>query len=93
MTMASSVVGLAFTPDGNFLAGATNEQILVWKTDDVNVPRATWSRSDEAGWRTPQSHDSSSDEDQFSLCWDATGRRLAYGVNSKVRYISSVHEQ
>ena len=84
MTMGSAVVALAFTPDGAFLAGATNQHVFIWKVDDVNVPRATWTRGDEVGWRTPQSHDSSSDEDQFSLCWDAHGHKLAYGVNSRV---------
>jgi hypothetical protein len=87
MTMGSAVVALAFTPDGAFFAGCTNDRILIWKADDVNVPRATWTRGDELGWRTPLSHDSVSEElqeDQFSLCWDADGQRLAYGVNSRV---------
>ncbi len=84
--MGSAVVALAFTPDGAFIAGATNERILIWKADDLNLPRASWTRGDELGWRTPQSHDSVSDEneDQFSLCWDAHGQKLAYGVNSRV---------
>ncbi|KAH6712902.1 WD repeat protein [Leptodontidium sp. 2 PMI_412] len=90
MTMGSAVVALAFTPDGAFIAGGTNDRILIWKADDVNLPRATWTRGDEVGWRTPQSHDSGSDElqeDQFSLCWDADGQRLAYGVNSRLAVI------
>ncbi|KAH7351055.1 WD repeat protein [Rhexocercosporidium sp. MPI-PUGE-AT-0058] len=90
MTMGSAVVALAFTPDGAFFAGCTNDRILIWKADDVNVPRATWTRGDELGWRTPLSHDSVSEElqeDQFSLCWDADGQRLAYGVNSRLAVI------
>ena len=83
MTMSSAVVALAFTPDGAFLAGATNDQILIWKVDDANLPRATWLRGD-GGYQTPQSHYSSADEDQFSLCWDADGQKLAYGVNNRV---------
>jgi transducin (beta)-like 1 len=84
MTMPSAVVALSFTPDGVFIAGCTNEHVFIWKSDDVHLPRATWTRGDEVGWRTPQSHDSSTDEDQFSLCWDAHGQKLAYGVNSRV---------
>lgn len=84
MTMGSAVVALSFTPDGAFIAGGTNEHVFIWKADDVHLPRATWTRGDEVGWRTPQSHDSSTDEDQFSLCWDAHGQKLAYGVNSRV---------
>jgi len=87
MTMQSSIIGLAFTPDGAYLAGATNEQILIWKTDDVNIPCCSWSRADDVGWRTPQTQDSANDEDQFSLCWDAKGQQLAYAVNSKLAVI------
>ena len=85
MTMGSAVMAMAFSPDGAFIAGGTNQHVFIWRVDDVNLPRATWTRGDEAGWRTPQSHDSSPEEDQFSLCWDAQGQKLAYGVNSRVR--------
>src|SRR5271167_2523486 len=40
ITMDGPVVALAFTPDGAFLASATTQQILIWKLDDVSVPRA-----------------------------------------------------
>jgi transducin (beta)-like 1 len=85
MTMGSGVVALAFTPDGAFIAGATSERILIWKFDDVSVPRASWVRGSELGWQTPQSNDSAPEEDQHCLCWDANGQKLAYGVNSLVR--------
>ncbi len=84
MTMGSAVAAIAFTPDGAFIAGATNEHVFIWKVDDVKLPRATWTRGDEVGWQTPLSQNSSVEEDQFSLCWDAHGRTLAYGVNSRV---------
>lgn len=85
MTMGSGVVALAFTPDGAFIAGATSERILIWKFDDVSVPRASWVRGSQLGWQTPQSSDSAAEEDQHSMCWDANGQKLAYGVNSLVR--------
>ncbi|KAL2071423.1 hypothetical protein VTL71DRAFT_12658 [Oculimacula yallundae] len=91
MTMGSAVVALAFTPDGAFIAGGANDKILIWKSDDASTPRAVWTRGEELGWRTPQSHHSGSDEqqeDQFSLCWDAEGRKLAYGVNSRLAVIN-----
>jgi WD40 repeat protein len=87
MTMGSAVVALAFTPDGAFIAAGTSQQVFVWKVDDTNIPRATWTRGDELGWRTPQSQSSSAEEDQFSLCWNAEGQRLAYGVNSRLAII------
>jgi len=82
--MGSAVVGLAFTPDGAFVAGASVEGVWIWKVDDVHLPRASWTRGPEAGWQTPRSHDSAPDEDQHCLCWDADGQKLAYGVNSLV---------
>lgn len=85
MTMGSGVAALAFTPDGAFIAGATAERILIWKVGDVHVPRASWARGSQSGWQTPQSHDSAPEEDQHSLCWDANGQKLAYGVNGLVR--------
>ena len=84
MTMTSAIIGLAFTPDGAFIAGATVERIWIWKVDDVHMPRATWTRGPEVGLQTPRSHDSVADEDQHCLCWDANGQKLAYGVNSQV---------
>jgi WD40 repeat protein len=88
MTMDSAVVALAFTPDGAFIAGATSEQILIWKVDDANIPRASWTRGSEPGWQTPRSNDSVPEEDHHCLCWDAHGQKLAYGVNSLLAVIN-----
>jgi transducin (beta)-like 1 len=85
MTMNNGVVGLTFSPDGAFIAGATSEQILIWKVDDVNIPRASWSRGSERGWQTPRSQDSQDVEDQHILSWSADGQTIAFGVNSLVR--------
>lgn len=87
MTLNSAVVALSFTPDGAFIAGGTNQQVSIWNVNEVNLPRAIWTRAREAGWETPQSHDSGTEEDQFSLSWDANGQKLAYGVNSRVSSI------
>lgn len=84
MTMDSPIVALAFTPDGAFIAGATNERILIWKVGDHSIPRASWSRSPHPGWLSPRINADSEDEDEHCLCWDATGQKLAYGVNHRV---------
>jgi len=84
MTMRSAVLALAFTPDGAFIAGATSEEVLIWRVDDVTMPRACWSRGSEVGWQTPMSRDSAPEEDHYCLCWDADGQKLAYGVNNLV---------
>lgn len=88
MTMNSAVVALSFTPDGAFIAGGTNAQVLIWKVADVHLPFASWTRGLDPGWSTPQSHDSAAEEDQFSLTWDADGQRFAYGANSRVSSIN-----
>jgi len=84
MTMGNGVVGLVFSPDGAFIAGATSDQTLIWKVEDVNIPRASWSRGSEKGWQTPRSQDSLEIEDQHTLCWSSDSQTLAYGVNSLV---------
>lgn len=86
MTMGSGVVGLAFTPDGAHIAGATSERVLIWSVEDVNLPRAAWTRGSEQGWQTPRSHDST-EEDTHSICWAADGQTLAYCVNNLVCFV------
>ncbi|KAF4615874.1 hypothetical protein G7Y89_g15241 [Cudoniella acicularis] len=88
MTIGSSVVSLAFTPDGAFIAGGTTDRVLIWKVNEHTLPRASWARSDQNGWRTPMSQDSGTDENQYSLSWDANGQKLAYGVNSSLAVIN-----
>lgn len=84
MTMDSPIVALAFTPDGAFIAGATCEKILIWKVGEHNIPRASWSRRPHPGWLSPQVNNEK-DQYEHCLCWDATGQKLAYGANSRVR--------
>ncbi|EJT72059.1 hypothetical protein GGTG_11307 [Gaeumannomyces tritici R3-111a-1] len=89
MTMDPPVVALSFTPDGAFIAGATTDQILIWKVGEYSVPRASWSRIAHPGWLSQKpGGGGSSAEDSHSLCWDASGQKLAYGTNSLVAVIS-----
>ncbi|KAI0124480.1 WD40 repeat-like protein [Hypoxylon sp. NC0597] len=88
MTMGPPIVALAFTPDGAFLAGATSERILIWKVGDFNIPRASWSRAPHPGWLSPRMNPDSEEEDEHCLGWDATGHKLAYGVNSRLAIIN-----
>lgn len=84
MTMESSVEALAFTPDGAFLTGATPNKILIWKIDEVGPPRACWIRGNDQGWATPKSNGSDAVEHHHSLCWNASGQKLAYGAANQV---------
>lgn len=84
LTMNGPIVGLAFTPDGAFIAGATGARILIWKVGDHNVPRASWKRTPHPGWSSPKTNSESEDEDEHCLGWDCDGHKLAYGANSRV---------
>jgi len=84
MTMDSSVLALAFTPDGAFLAAATSTHVLIWNMANPAVPAARWVRGQEPGWQSPNMNGTTLDEYHHCLCWDADGKRLAYGVNSMV---------
>ncbi|KAI1388913.1 WD40 repeat-like protein [Hypoxylon trugodes] len=88
MTMGPAIVALAFTPDGAFIAGATNERILIWKVGDCSIPRASWSRGPHPGWLSPRANAESDEEDEHCLGWDATGHKLAYGVNNRLAIIN-----
>ncbi|KAI1506478.1 WD40-repeat-containing domain protein [Biscogniauxia marginata] len=88
MTMGPPIVALAFTPDGAFIAGATNERILIWKVGDHSIPRASWSRTPHPGWFSPRMNSESDEEYEHCLGWDATGHKLAYGVNSRLAVIN-----
>jgi WD40 repeat protein len=84
MRMQAAVLALAFSPNGQFLAATTNSHILIWKMSDLSQPRARWVRGSEPGWQSPKTNGEMVDEYHHSLCWDSTGKRLAYGVNSMV---------
>ncbi|KAI0885343.1 WD40 repeat-like protein [Annulohypoxylon maeteangense] len=88
MTMGPPIVALAFTPDGAFIAGATSERILIWKVGECSIPRASWSRAPHPGWFSPRMNPESDEEDEHCLGWDATGHKLAYGVNSRLAVIN-----
>lgn len=84
MTLDGAVVALAFTPDGAFLASATTTQILIWKLEDVSVPRARWVFGPEHNWRDGSNGLPGNEEPQHTLSWDANGQKLAYGINNNV---------
>lgn len=85
LSMNSPVLAISFTPDGAFLAGATADEVLIWKVGDYFMPRASWTRPPHPGWLSPRlKGDVEEEEDCHTLCWDASGQKLAYGVNSRV---------
>ncbi|ETS77341.1 hypothetical protein PFICI_11215 [Pestalotiopsis fici W106-1] len=86
MTMGDPIVALSFTPDGAFIAGATHDKILIWKVGDHSIPRASWERIPHPS--SPRLQSETDEEDEHCLSWDATGQRLAFGVNSRLAIIN-----
>ena len=84
LTMDSPIQKIAFTPDGAFLAGATSSQVLIWKVGNYAMPRASWSSRELSGWVSPKANAEPEEEDEYSLCWDCDGQKLAYGSNNRV---------
>lgn len=91
LTMDIPIAKLAFTPDGAFIAGATADQVLIWKVTNPVIPRAAWQRKQHPGWQSPKASPESEDDAyaEHCLCWDADGKKLAYGSNSRVSHVTS----
>ncbi|CAN8103709.1 unnamed protein product [Discula destructiva] len=89
---ANPVLALAFTPDGAFIAGATRDKILIWKVGEYTLPRAQWIRTNQPGSslspKVNGTNGAADIEDQHCLCWDASGQRLAFGVNDLLAVIN-----
>ena len=84
LNLNASAVAAAFTPDGAFLAGATEKVILIWKVDDPSFPRASWTKRSEEDPQSPSVSEDGALEDHYCLCWDMNGQKLAYGANNQV---------
>ncbi|CAG8232599.1 unnamed protein product [Penicillium salamii] len=82
-----------FSPDGYALAAASKDRLSIWNVERGGEPISTWT--------APQSEVKKEDPDRpinghnglsipespsyWPLVWDADGKRLAYGLNKKVR--------
>ncbi|KAK7748011.1 hypothetical protein SLS53_001263 [Cytospora paraplurivora] len=85
------VVALSFAPDGAFIAGATRDQVLIFKVGEYSSPRSAWKRTVQPGTLSPKINGVNGEpevEDQHSLSWDANGQRLAFGVNGLLAVIN-----
>lgn len=81
------ILALSFTPDGEFVAGATRNKVLIWKVGEYASPQASWTRKSQPGRLSPKVNGTAEVEDQHCLCWDSEGRRLAFGVNDLVSHL------
>ncbi|KAL2149451.1 hypothetical protein VTH82DRAFT_8102 [Thermothelomyces myriococcoides] len=80
-----AVNNLSMSPDGELIAVATHDRILVWKIGNHMMPKASW--VPQSGWQSPSS--GSDTEDAIPcLGWDCEGRRLVYGLENRLAVIN-----
>ena len=99
MGLSSPVMTLSYSPDGFYVAGASYDQIKIWKAESGVQPIAQWDGKD-SDWRGTslklRDQDangdlrSASDSPQeldadHSLSWDANSKKLAFGLGNQVR--------
>lgn len=80
-----AVNNLSLSPDGQFIAVATHDRVLVWQIDDHVLPKATW--EPQPGWQSPNANGDTEDGIPC-LDWDMEGNRLVYGLDNRVSDIS-----
>ncbi len=93
----ASVMALSYSPDGFYLAGASYDQVKIWKADSGRSPVAQWD-SQDSNWggvsikqhehavngATPSSDGRQESDAYHSLSWDADSKKLAFGLGSQV---------
>ena len=85
-------MAISFTPDGYLVAAVSWNRILIWNAETGGPPKASW-KGEQDKWQALTNgvdQDSGIGEDEdgptHSLDWDADGRRLAYGLGSRVSF-------
>jgi WD40 repeat protein len=98
MGLSSPVMTLSYSPDGFYVAGASYDQIKIWKAESGIQPIAQWDGQD-SDWRgstlklrdqdtngdicSPSNGQQDFDADH-SLSWDADSKKLAFGLGNHV---------
>lgn len=85
-----------FSPDGYALAAASKDRLCVWNVERGGDPMSTWTApksevKKEDPDRPTNGHNGFTHLDppsHWPLAWDADGKRLAYGLNKKVRSLT-----
>jgi WD40 repeat protein len=98
MGLSSPVMTLSYSPDGFYVAGASYDQVKIWKAKSGVHPIAQWDVQD-SGWRGTalkmrdqdanldirSASDGQNEVDaDHSLSWDADSKKLAFGLGNQV---------
>jgi WD40 repeat protein len=99
MGLSSPVMTLSYSPDGFYVAGASYDQIKIWKAESGVQPIARWD-GQGSNWRgtTLKLRDQDANGDirstsdgqpefdaDHSVSWDADSKKLAFGLGNQVR--------
>lgn len=94
------VMGLSYAPDGQSIAAASYDKVVLWNAEKRAPPIAKW-EGHESDWGGAYlmrkrlraqgetvSEDGAREDTEHSLTWDAEGRRLALALGNQVCCLS-----
>jgi hypothetical protein len=98
MGLSSPVMAMSYSPDGFYVAGASYDQIKIWKAESGVQPIAHWDgQSSDWHGTTLKLRDQDANGDirntsdgqlefvaDHSLNWDADSKKLAFGLGNQV---------
>lgn len=100
---AVPILGMAYTPDGQALAAASYDKVVLWKAENRGPSLAKW-EGDENSWggaylkrhrRVSQgetmSEDGGREDTDHWLAWDAESSRLAFALGNQVCPVLQSH--
>lgn len=95
---SSPALVTAFSPDGYAIATASQRQLFIWNAERGGTPLATWAAPEEEKVKgepnqdqSPTANGSDSTALDRTLSWDSDGKKLAFGIEQKVRVLLLIY--